>query len=41
MDWADDGMDDGTDLGEASFLIPTSFNICNNLIPNTDSNIQE
>jgi hypothetical protein len=25
----DDGMDDRTDLGEASFLIPMSFNICN------------
>jgi len=27
MDWTDDGMDDQTDSGEASFLIPTSFTI--------------
>jgi hypothetical protein len=26
----DDGMDDRTDSGKASFLIPTSFNVCNN-----------
>jgi hypothetical protein len=27
MDWMDDGMDDRTDSGEASFLIPMSFTI--------------
>jgi hypothetical protein len=28
MDWTNDGMDDRTDSGEASFLIPTSFTLC-------------
>jgi hypothetical protein len=33
--WTDDGrMDDRTDSGEASFNIPTSFNICNGLVHN-------
>jgi len=27
MDWTNDGMDNQTDSGEASFLIPTSFTI--------------
>jgi len=27
MDWTNDGMDDRTDSGEASFLIPTSFTL--------------
>jgi hypothetical protein len=27
----DDGMDNQTDSGEASFLIPTSFTICNDM----------